>query len=284
LQRQVFDITHISPASFPPEYADSFYNQRWVQEALGVPVNFTLSSPLIVDLFFGLTGDPIRRTMSDLEFLLARGLKVALVYGDRDYRCNWLGAENVSLSVNYPGAASFRKAGYAEITTNGSYVGGLVRQHGNVSFARVFQAGHSVTAYQPETAFRIFDRAMTGRDVATGRIEVAGGNVNYSSAGPLNSFGIKNAAPESPPPVCYIVSASITCAPNQIAALKAGTAVVRDFVVVSPVAEVNGNGGAATNGSLGSPGSENGSERLVGPSVGALSLLCLCIGALYMTI
>jgi carboxypeptidase C (cathepsin A) len=71
--------------------------------------------------------------------LLKRGVKVALVYGDKDYQCNWLGGEAISLAL---GSSDFHKAGYANIETNASYVGGLVRQYGNLSFSRIFQAGH----------------------------------------------------------------------------------------------------------------------------------------------
>jgi carboxypeptidase C (cathepsin A) len=67
-------------------------------------------------------------------------VKVALVYGDQDYQCNWYGGEAISKAI--AGGPEFEKAGYAEIQTNASYVGGVVRQYGNLSFSRVFQAGH----------------------------------------------------------------------------------------------------------------------------------------------
>lgn len=38
---------------------------------------------------------------------------------------------------------AFQSAGYTEMSTNEEYVGGLVRQRDNLSFTRVFQAGHS---------------------------------------------------------------------------------------------------------------------------------------------
>lgn len=53
-----------------------------------------------------------------------------------------LAGENVSLSVDFPGAASFRSSGYANIITNSTYTGGVVRQIGQLSFSRVFEAGH----------------------------------------------------------------------------------------------------------------------------------------------
>ena len=87
-QRTAFDISLIKPAVYPPEYHFAFFNQRWVQEDLGVPVNFTISDANIVNAFFMGTGDPMRRDMSSLEHVLNSGLSLAMFYGDLDYRCN----------------------------------------------------------------------------------------------------------------------------------------------------------------------------------------------------
>ncbi len=134
--------------------------------------------------------------------------------------------------MDYPSAPAFRAAGYAAIRTNASYSGGLVRQHGRVSFSRVFQAGHSVAYYQPETVYRVFNRAILGRDVATGQV-VAGSN--YSSEGPASSFyAVKETLPDSPPSVCWLYVSESRCTEDQKKALKNGTAVIKDFVVVSP--------------------------------------------------
>jgi carboxypeptidase C (cathepsin A) len=92
---------------------------------------------------FDRTGDFILGdSLKKLGNLLDRGVKVALFYGDRDYQCNWPGGEAISLAIESRLSSGFKKAGYTEIQTNDSYVGGFVRQHGNLSFARVFQAAH----------------------------------------------------------------------------------------------------------------------------------------------
>lgn len=71
---------------------------------------------------------------------------MSLVYGDADYACAWNGGEAVSLAVNYSSAAQFRAAGYQDMQVNETYVGGQVRQHGNFSFVRVYNAGHEGTS------------------------------------------------------------------------------------------------------------------------------------------
>lgn len=145
-----------------------------------------------------------------------------------------MGAENVSLSASYSDAPSFQSAGYAPITTNSSYQGGLVRQFKNFSFSRVFQAGHSAGAYQPETVLRIFERAIFGKDVATGEAD-AGGASGYTSQGPA---GILNVTSEIRDPVvgpiCFWYDALETCDGAQQEALVKNVAVIEDYVVVSP--------------------------------------------------
>ncbi|KAJ3535792.1 hypothetical protein NM208_g6987 [Fusarium decemcellulare] len=231
--RAPFDITMNDFVKVPPMYELAFFNQRWVQEELGVPLNYTSSSNTIVAVFLTVTGDPMVGDISTLESVLSRGVNVAIASGDRDYRCNWIGAENVSLAMNFPSSDSFRAAGYAPLTTNSSYQGGLVREHGNLSFSRIFQAGHSVSAYQPETMYRVFERALSRRDVATGEILLSH-NTSYATDGPLDVMDILNEVPQPEMSLCYLYGADISCTEEQLEALADGTAVVEDFVVVQP--------------------------------------------------
>jgi len=61
-----------------------FLNQKWVQQALGVPVNHTSSSAAVANDFQS-TGDYARGTsLESLAYLLDSGVKVAGMYGDRD--------------------------------------------------------------------------------------------------------------------------------------------------------------------------------------------------------
>lgn len=53
-----------------------------------MPLNFTMSSGVVLILFLQATGDPMILSLRNIENVLERGSKVALIYGDRDYRCN----------------------------------------------------------------------------------------------------------------------------------------------------------------------------------------------------
>lgn len=67
------------------------------------------------------------------------------------------GGEAVSLAVNYTHAAQFRAAGYVPLTVDGVEYG-EVRQYGNFSFTRIYEAGHQVPYYQPIRKFVIYHR------------------------------------------------------------------------------------------------------------------------------
>lgn len=155
-----------------------------------------------------------------------------------------IGAENVSLSMDFPSSSTFRTAGYAPITTNDTYSGGLVRQHGGLSFSRVYQAGHGAAAYQPETFYRIFQRSLFGQDIATGEIELAS-QTSYATEGPASVLNITNEVPASIKNVCVVFDVSATCTPEQTEALADGTAVVENFIVVKP----RGRSGSGCHGS-----------------------------------
>ena len=71
-----------------PNYYNGFFNQAWVQQDLGVRVNFTSTDNSYQVAMFSLTGDPVIQDMSLLEHVISSGVNVALVYGDRDYQCN----------------------------------------------------------------------------------------------------------------------------------------------------------------------------------------------------
>ncbi|TKA76423.1 hypothetical protein B0A55_05196 [Friedmanniomyces simplex] len=184
-------------------FHEAFLNQPHVQSALGVPLNYTGFS-LAAWQAFSSTGDFQRSSsLDDLAYLLDKGVKVALltlssphnlqVYGDRDFVCNWLGGEAVSLAINHTDSDHFRHAGYSPIQTNETYIGGQVRQYGNLSFSCVYEAGHAAAAYQPETVYRIFQRALFNKDIATGAMSTLDGS--YTSTGPSDTWAIKNEPP-----------------------------------------------------------------------------------------
>lgn len=141
-----YDIARTTYQSQWPRYATGYLNQAHIQQTLGVPLNFTLNSDYVFEAFQS-TGDGMRGAyLEKLASLVSSGIKVALLYGDRDYQCNWIGGERVSLAIPFRGQKKFAKAGYTDFVSNGT-VAGQVRQYDNLSFTRVYQAGHESESF-----------------------------------------------------------------------------------------------------------------------------------------
>ena len=149
--------------------------------------------------------------------------------------CNWMGGEDVSVAVPFKDQAKFKAAGYTEVKTNSSYVGGVVRQHGSFSFTRVFQAGHSVSSFQPETGYEIFRRVTNNLDIATGStLTISRENQPlYSSKGPANTLGWRHKLPPMSKSVCYLLSLLATCTKDQERALARGQARIENYIVLT---------------------------------------------------
>ncbi|KAF4969133.1 hypothetical protein FZEAL_10283 [Fusarium zealandicum] len=209
--RGAYDIAAPRADPFPPATFQEYLNQASVLRAIGTPINYTMTS---YDVFseFAETGDQARDgNIQRLADLLKQGVRIGLVYGDRDYICNWLGGEALSKSlakeVGDEYSTHFADAGYAPIIVNDSYIGGVVRQYGNLSFSRIYQAGHAVPAYQPETAFQVFARIIMGTSVSTGEdIDVD----LYNTTGGANATHTDD-LPEQLMPTCYVRDFGGTC-------------------------------------------------------------------------
>lgn len=229
---------HEAQDPFPPPYMLGWLNQAEVQKAFGVPVNHSWYSPAVAEAF-DRTGDLVKGgQLEQLKYVLGHGVNVALFHGDRDYACNWLGGERYSLNIPWPHQADFRNAGYTALVLSEPYTqsGGLVRQYGNLSFTRVYQAGHMVPSYQPEAAYRIFMRALTHRDIATGQVDLNAyaeqHEEQYSTSGPSDAWWMKNDVLPQPAHECYVLDPQSRCTKEEIEWIKDGSAVVEDYIVV----------------------------------------------------
>lgn len=229
-----FDITHPAQDPFPAPYSAGFLNKQWVQKALGVPVNHSFVSLAVSDGFQN-TGDGAKAGLVEaIAYILDHGVRVAMLYGDRDYACNWAGGEKTSLKVPWSHQDQFKDAGYTPLVLSSLQSGGLTRQYGNLSFTRVYQAGHMVPSYQPEAAYRIFMRAVTGRDIATGSVDLqdfAKSGEQYSTDGPNDTWWMKSDVLPSPPAECYVLDIQ-RCSEEEKEAIKDGTAIVKDWIVI----------------------------------------------------
>lgn len=212
--RSIYDISQNVLDPLPSSLYLDYLNQADVQNAIGTPINYTQDS-LSVFGAFNRTGDYARDgNIQDIVRLLQGGVRVALIYGDRDYICNWIGGEAVSLAIADsagPTYRAFSTAGYTPIVTNNSFIGGMVREFGNLSFARVYDAGHLVPAYQPETAFTLFSRVVKGTGLSLG---LPVNRANFGTTGAINTTHT-NSAPAASAPTCHLRAMNTTCNTDQ---------------------------------------------------------------------
>jgi hypothetical protein len=92
---------------------------------------------------------------------------------------------------------------------------------------------------------------MSRRDVATGKVDLSE-TTDYASDGPQSVRNVTNEVPEPELSVCHVDKATISCTPEQLAALADGSAVVEYGIVVEP----EGTRGQGLNGDEGSSNSE----------------------------
>ena len=241
--RYIYDIRQELPSPDPPAAYQEYLNNDTVLAAIGARVNYTESNPYVLDGFVS-TGDTIRGgQLQDLAYLLTTGVRVALIYGDADYVCNWYGGQAASLAIaallpDYPPqlastaataakssaapsyALGFPAAGYADIVINSTTVAGATRQYGNLTFSRIYSAGHFVPYFQPEAAFTVFTRIIQGTYLSTGDIIDLS---SFASPGPANA-----SYSESPPsssnddPTCWLRAWNQSCSTSDTTALLAG--------------------------------------------------------------
>ncbi|KAK1464134.1 serine carboxypeptidase [Colletotrichum melonis] len=231
-----YDIGHSKYDPFPAPHLNGYLTEGEVLSSLGVPVNYSESSAA-VGISFQNTFDMILGGFGEsIGYLLDSGVKVHMMYGDRDYACNWVGGEKASLAIPYNRSIDFANAGYAPLITPDG-VTGMTRQFGNYSFSRVYQAGHEVPSYQPVTAYEIFMRATFNRDIATGLIPVTD---ELSTIGVKDTWHIKNIPPQEPDPICYVLKPE-TCPEDVWKTVEDGTALVKDYYVIDATRESQGH-------------------------------------------
>lgn len=275
--RSYYDIGHGAHYLTDPELYTylAYLKLQHVQAALGVPVNFTDQANQIAQAFSS-TGDNLQGNyLATLGRALDDGVHVSLIYGDRDYACNcesnvtalptgliqaeprltrdfnWLGlgGEALSLAIRHKQSQKFKNAGYQDIdipleatdkdkrTIDIAPVAGYVRQHGNLSFARVLNSGHTVNIDRPGVGFTLFNRTIVGVDMATGLtplLEQSQAQLLqgvYSTQGQSSIGHIKNKLPidaYETQAMCYALALSF-CTDEQLNAYLAGRATVRDY-------------------------------------------------------
>ncbi|KAJ7639710.1 alpha/beta-hydrolase [Mycena polygramma] len=152
------DLRQNSSALFPPEFYLNYLALPDVKAKIGAESNYSecANAP---DRLFGRTGDDARTWLPELGALANSTLKILIWAGDADINCNWLGGHASVLAMDWYGKQRLADTPFTNITVNGTIVA-AVQNVDNFSFARVYEAGHEVPAFQPVAALEIFKQVI----------------------------------------------------------------------------------------------------------------------------
>jgi carboxypeptidase C (cathepsin A) len=145
----------------PPETYTTYLAEPAVTSAIGAQATYTECPDAPYNKFES-TGDDSRSFLSALSDIVQSGVRVTIWAGDADWICNWFGVEAVANAITYTSSAAFKASALTNYTVNG-VVSGTYKSVGNLSFLRVFAAGHEVPYYQPATALQVFEQTMKGQ-------------------------------------------------------------------------------------------------------------------------
>ena len=114
-----------------------------------------------VALSFELSGDWMQSFETKIPDQLASGIRVLIYAGDQDYICNWLGNQAWVRALPWAHAGEFNTAAVKNWTV-GNEAAGTVQSAYNLTFLRVFGAGHMVPLDQPMASLLMLDAFLKG--------------------------------------------------------------------------------------------------------------------------
>ncbi|KAJ2162684.1 hypothetical protein GGF46_000409 [Coemansia sp. RSA 552] len=145
-----------------------YLNDPAVQKELGAEVSKFEPCSEKVGYGFSLNGDEAKPFHQEIPPLLADGIRVLVYAGDADFICNWYGNKAWALALEWPGKEPFNSA-HDKPWYAGAVQAGEVREHGNFTFVRVFEAGHMVPYDQPVASLDMINRWLGRRPMASSK-------------------------------------------------------------------------------------------------------------------
>jgi len=152
------DLRQNSSALFPPSFYVDFLSLPSIKKKIGAVSTYSECADPPFELFVR-TGDDARTLLPQLGALADSGLPMLIWAGDADINCNWLGGHASVLAMDWFGKEQLANTPFTNMTVNGKVVA-AIQNVGNFSFARVYEAGHEVPAFQPEASLEIFRQVV----------------------------------------------------------------------------------------------------------------------------
>ncbi|EPS43150.1 hypothetical protein H072_2921 [Dactylellina haptotyla CBS 200.50] len=150
----IYDLRHRKgdPSNHPEgKYVQKFLKNSDVLATLGVERfhAYRPSSTEVMRAFVG-AGDKMLPYQKFIPEILKK-IPIMVYAGDKDYICNWLGVRDWTEQLEWSGKEEYNRVGLKAWKLRGKEVGKM-KNAGNLSFVRVYDAGHSVPNDQPEAA------------------------------------------------------------------------------------------------------------------------------------
>ncbi|KAF1834668.1 alpha/beta-hydrolase [Decorospora gaudefroyi] len=184
--RDIYDIRQ--PYQADP-FADirDYLDQGDIRMAIGAK-EWEAESKDIEDEF-KTTGDFVRSYLKWLSEIVSSGVNTIIWVGDADFSCNWNGVYDVSNHILYPGSAKFSTQLLEPYLVNGKEAASFKTVY-NLSFMKVFNAGHFVPHDQPELALQVFEQMMLNGTVGHARVRLRKYLSNTNHLIDLNVFNV----------------------------------------------------------------------------------------------
>ncbi|KAF4120576.1 cathepsin A (carboxypeptidase C) [Geosmithia morbida] len=147
-------------------WTSDFLNKESVRKAVGAEVDSYDSCNFDINRNFVFAGDWMK-PYHELVPKILEEIPVLIYAGDVDYICNWLGNEAWTNELEWSGHQAYSKAKSEDLVISTeseskakSY--GQVKSSGNLTFMRIFQAGHMVPMDQPKSSIDFVNRWLGG--------------------------------------------------------------------------------------------------------------------------
>ncbi|KAH9915914.1 serine carboxypeptidase [Fomitopsis serialis] len=168
-----YDVYYIlaeDPDAYPPDPTD-FLNNATFQSQIGAEATWQETNTNVYSNFAD-TGDWMRNSRPDLEYVIDSGVRTIVFDGDADYILNFKGVEAMVAALQTDFSSEFNQLEFTNWTVNGEPAG-LYKNAGTFSYVRIFGAGHEVAAYdwgnlaRGEAALQMFSQIMSNSSISS---------------------------------------------------------------------------------------------------------------------
>ncbi|KAE8147827.1 Alpha/Beta hydrolase protein [Aspergillus avenaceus] len=161
----VYDIRQGSDDPYPPSTYSDYLARSDVQKAIGARSKYSECASL-PGAKFRRTGDIARSTLPDLSEVIKSGVNVLVWAGTSDWICNVDGSLAVADAVEFSGHDEFQAKSVEAYKVNGKETGNF-KSVDNFHYLAVYDAGHEVPYYQPETALQAFTQILQKKPLSS---------------------------------------------------------------------------------------------------------------------